>query len=228
MTINDGNPSTSTRRVKLSLRADDPSLRSDVVEMRIKNGGGDPWTEWRTYATQVDWKLSEGEGEKAVYAQFKDRAGNRSEPVKATITLRSRVSGGSKSEEGDKRTTRRADETLYPEPRVSDSEVPSRLASEGVARLDREDPEIFFDSYDQDAHEKFLRWRERNRGGYVVSRRSASDAMLHRTYCGHFEHGDKSASLTRTMKVCAESKGELEAWARGNVGGRLKRCRSCM
>jgi hypothetical protein len=23
--------------------------------------------------------------------------------------------------------------------------------------------------------------------------------MLHRAHCGHFEHGDKSASLTRTM-----------------------------
>jgi hypothetical protein len=62
-----------------------------------------------------------------------------------------------------------------------------------------------------DAHGKFLRWRERNRSGYMISRRSPSDAMLHRTYCGHFEHGDKSASLTRTMKVCSRSKCELEA-----------------
>ncbi|HSK84776.1 MAG TPA: hypothetical protein VK902_15460 [Rubrobacter sp.] len=62
----------------------------------------------------------------------------------------------------------------------------------------------------------------------MISRRSASHAMLHRTYCGHFEHGDKSASLTRTMKVCSQTKGELEAWAREHIGGRLKRCRSCM
>jgi|SRR5215211_532155 len=33
-----------------------------------------------------------------------------------------------------------------------------------------------------------LRWRERNRRGYVICRRSARDAMLHRTYRGHFEH----------------------------------------
>ena len=52
--------------------------------------------------------------------------------------------------------------------------------------------------------------------------------MLHRTFCGHFEHGDKSASLTRTMKVCSESKSELEEWARENIRVRLKRCRSCM
>ena len=106
--------------------------------------------------------------------------------------------------------------------------MPSRLASEGVARLAREDPEVFFDAYDPDAHEKFLRWRERNRGGYVISRRSASDAMLHRTSCGHFEHGDKSASLTRAMKICSPNKEELEWWARENVGGRLRRCRDCM
>jgi hypothetical protein len=53
-------------------------------------------------------------------------------------------------------------------------------------------------------------------------------AMLHRARCGHFEHGDKSASLTRTMKVCSENRSELEAWARQNLTVGLKRCRSCM
>jgi hypothetical protein len=88
--------------------------------------------------------------------------------------------------------------------------------------------ETSFDGYDLDALGKFLRWRERNRRGYVISCRSASDAMLHRAYWGHFEHGDKSASLRRTMKVCSQEREELEAWARENVGARLKRCRSCM
>lgn len=88
--------------------------------------------------------------------------------------------------------------------------------------------EIFFDAYDPEAHDKFLTWRERNWRGCVISRRSASDAMLHQAHCGHFEHGDKSASLTRTMKVCSRNRGELEGWARENVSGGLKRCRSCM
>jgi hypothetical protein len=52
--------------------------------------------------------------------------------------------------------------------------------------------------------------------------------VTHRSCCGHFEHGDKSARLTRTMKVCSESKRELEEWARENIRVRLKRCRSCM
>ncbi len=88
--------------------------------------------------------------------------------------------------------------------------------------------EIFFDAFDPDAHSKFLRWRERNPRAYVISRRSPNDAMLHRAYCGHFEHGDKGASLTRTMKVCSRDKGEVEGWARGNIETKLKRCRSCM
>ncbi len=42
--INDGNANTSTRQVTLSLRAND-HFGSGVVQMRIKNGGGDSWTE---------------------------------------------------------------------------------------------------------------------------------------------------------------------------------------
>jgi hypothetical protein len=91
VTINDGNATTSTRRVKLSLRADGPSPGFEAVEMRLMNGGGEPWTEWRKYATQVEWELSKGEGQKVVYLQFKDRAGNKSDSVKAAITLRGRA-----------------------------------------------------------------------------------------------------------------------------------------
>jgi hypothetical protein len=52
--------------------------------------------------------------------------------------------------------------------------------------------------------------------------------MLRRAYCGHFEHGDKSASLTRTMKICSNNRDDLEGWARENLTAKLKRCRSCM
>jgi hypothetical protein len=88
--------------------------------------------------------------------------------------------------------------------------------------------EILFDAEDQNAHGKFLSWIERNQRGYVVSRRSRSAAMLHRSYCGHFKHGDESASLTRVMKACSTDKQELESWARENVEKRLKRCRDCL
>jgi hypothetical protein len=87
---------------------------------------------------------------------------------------------------------------------------------------------IFYDAYDPDAHGKFLRWRERHLSGYVISRRSPSEAMIHQADCGHFEFGDESVSLTRTMKVCSASRRELEAWARENTKAGLRWCRSCM
>jgi hypothetical protein len=216
---------TPSRRVKLNIRADDPTLGSGMVEMRIKNGGGEPWTEWKKYAPRADWKLSEGDGQKLVYVQFRDRAGNKSEPIKATTTLRPRIGGGLGSGSGvsSMPTARRAGESRSDDPSGS-----SPVTSGNANSRHPEDPEIFFDAYDTEAHGKFLRWRERNRSGYVISRRSATDAMLHRAYCGHFEHGDKSASLTRTMKVCSLEKEELETWAREHLGTRLKRCRSCM
>ena len=97
-----------------------------------------------------------------------------------------------------------------------------------AANIPSESLQVFFDAYDTEAHDKFLRWRERNWRGYVISRRSPADGMLHRADCGHFEHGDKTASLTRTMKVCSLNRAELEGWARESMSQRLKRCRSCM
>ena len=96
----------------------------------------------------------------------------------------------------------------------------SSQASEGYV--------IFYDAYDASAHDKFIRWVERNQRGYVISRRSPGDAMIHQAYCGHFKFGDESASLTRTMKVCSTSRRELEGWARENLDTALKTCRSCM
>jgi hypothetical protein len=64
--------------------------------------------------------------------------------------------------------------------------------------------------------------------GYVISRRSPSDAMIHQAGCGHFEFGDESVSLTKTMKICSVSRRELEAWAHENMKAGLRWCRSCM
>ncbi len=98
--------------------------------------------------------------------------------------------------------------------------APSSQTSEGYV--------IFYDAYDANAHDKFIRWVERNQNRYVVSRKSSNEAMIHHSYCGHFKHGDKSASLTRTMKVCSTSRRELDRWGRENMGTALKPCRSCM
>lgn len=103
-----------------------------------------------------------------------------------------------------------------------------RMEDEEAPGPPSESLRIYFDAHDPDAHDKFLRWKERNWRGYVISRRSPADGMLHRADCGHFEYGDESVSLTRTMKVCSLNKAELESWARENMRQRLKLCRSCM
>ncbi len=100
------------------------------------------------------------------------------------------------------------------------SSTPSSQPNEGCV--------IFYDAYDAHAHDKFIRWIERNQSRYVVSRKSPNDAVIHHAYCGHFKHGDKSASLTRTMKVCSSSRRELDRWARENMAMTLRTCRSCM
>ena len=150
-----------------------------------------------------------------VYVQFRDRAGNKTEPVKATTTLRPGIGGGFGLGSGEisMPTTR-----LTRESSSSGPEETSRLASDEVDSLPSDDPEIFFDAYDTEAHGKSLRWRELNSRGYVISRRSATDAILHRAYRSHFEHGDKSTNLTRTMKVSSQNREDLEAWAREHVG----------
>ncbi len=134
-----------------------------------------------------------------------DSSGGTGDPERAGTNHRiepSSVGGGKSSETGARSSTL------------------SSQASEGYV--------IFYDAYDANAHDKFIRWIERNQSRYVVSRRSSKEATIHHSYCGHFKHGDKSASLTRTMKVCSLSRRELDRWAREHMGTALKPCRSCM
>ena len=57
----------------------------------------------------------------------------------------------------------------------------------------------------------------------MISRRSHSDAMIHQACYGHFKHRDKSASLTRIMKVCSNNNSGLEGWVRENLTAKLRR-----
>lgn len=91
-----------------------------------------------------------------------------------------------------------------------------------------EEPKIFYDSYDTEAHTKFIRWIERNQSRYVISCKSANEAKLHHAYCRHFKHGDKSASLTDNMKICSSSRRALERWASEHQSVSPIPCKSCM
>ncbi|MCE5197368.1 right-handed parallel beta-helix repeat-containing protein [bacterium] len=66
-----------------------------VYMMRFSNDGSS-WSAWENYATTINnWQLTSGDGEKTVYAQYKDRAGNVSSSCFDVIILR--ASPGSKT-----------------------------------------------------------------------------------------------------------------------------------
>jgi hypothetical protein len=83
--INDGSTLVSDPRVKVDLFATDET--SGIKDMRFKNEGED-WGDWDTYINQKFWDLSEGDGTKRVYVQFRDCAGNVSETCDCEIISR--------------------------------------------------------------------------------------------------------------------------------------------
>jgi len=58
--------------VRLTLSSSDAG--SGVGYMRFANEGGS-WGEWEENSASADWTLSEGDGDKTVYAEFRDNAG---------------------------------------------------------------------------------------------------------------------------------------------------------
>ncbi|MGE5558779.1 MAG: fibronectin type III domain-containing protein [Bacillota bacterium] len=75
---------TNQRDVILTVYAEDSE--SGMAAMAFSNEGKQ-WTTWESYRTEKKWILSTGNGEKTVYAKFKDNAGNVSAAVTATIIL---------------------------------------------------------------------------------------------------------------------------------------------
>jgi len=74
------------RDVNLALSATDGINGSGVTEMRLSNDGTN-WNEWEDYGTSKAWTLTAGDGNKTVYAQFRDALGHVSASVSDTITL---------------------------------------------------------------------------------------------------------------------------------------------
>jgi hypothetical protein len=82
--INKNNETTNTTDVLLELEAYD--VATSVIEMRFSNDGKN-YTDWVPYAVHYNWTLSEGEGTKTVYVQFRDEVGFVSAPISDTIEL---------------------------------------------------------------------------------------------------------------------------------------------
>jgi hypothetical protein len=84
ITINNGAEYTDQSQVTLNLSATD--ALSGVAQMKFSNDN----TNWSTpegYALTKAWTLTDGNGSKIVYAQFKDNAGNWSSSATDTIIL---------------------------------------------------------------------------------------------------------------------------------------------
>jgi hypothetical protein len=86
VSINNNAQYTSSRIVTLTTSAQD-GQGSGVAQMRFRNQG-DNWSNWITYTTSsTSWTLQNGDGNKRVYAQFKDKAGNTSPETYDEIIL---------------------------------------------------------------------------------------------------------------------------------------------
>ena len=84
VTVNNGDPYTTSNTVTLNLSAADPG--SGVSQMRFSNDGT-TWSDWEPYGTSKTWNLAPGTGSKTVYVQFKDNAGNISTSYTDLIVL---------------------------------------------------------------------------------------------------------------------------------------------
>ncbi len=80
LSINSGAAYTNSLNVTLSLSAE------GARQMRFSNNQS-TWSSWVSYATTAAWSLTEGEGTKWVYAQFRDAAGNTADWVQDSIIL---------------------------------------------------------------------------------------------------------------------------------------------
>jgi hypothetical protein len=69
ISIDGGAPSAASREVTLTLAA------TGATRMRFSNDGS-TWTDWEPYAVSRSWTLTDGDGEKTVYVEFADAAGN--------------------------------------------------------------------------------------------------------------------------------------------------------
>jgi len=84
VSINGGDDYTSTTSITLTLSASDNG--SGVSKMKFRNEG-ESWTSEEDYGTSKSWTIPEGDGEKSVYVQYRDTAGNWSAATSDTIIL---------------------------------------------------------------------------------------------------------------------------------------------
>ena len=88
--INNGDSYTWTVNVTLTLSV----LHSADVEMIISNDPNFSGATWEPFTSSKTWTLIQGDGEKTVYAKFRDVVGNETSPVSDSIILDSTSPAG--------------------------------------------------------------------------------------------------------------------------------------
>ncbi|WP_197089514.1 family 43 glycosylhydrolase [Bacillus sp. SA1-12] len=83
-TINNGAEYTNKQNVTLSFSAEDDL--SGIEQVRFSSDG-EIWTDWQDYESTKDFALPAGDGQKTIFVQFKDKAGNISTTTQKQITL---------------------------------------------------------------------------------------------------------------------------------------------
>ena len=106
-----GSPTTTTSAVTLQVSATDPAPSTGLTQMRFSNDG-QAWSPFQPYAASAPWTLSKGDGNKVVYAQFRDSVGNVSTTVSDSIAL------DTKSPRAKKLKPRRNADDVRPRARV--------------------------------------------------------------------------------------------------------------
>lgn len=75
----------------------------------------------------------------------------------------------------------------------------------------------------------FLVWRNRHWQGFIVNcNRSPNSSylVLHKADCDSLVRHE-NYTTRGYIKVCSDSRSELERWAREDIGGELSRCGEC-
>ncbi|WPK14036.1 S-layer homology domain-containing protein [Lysinibacillus louembei] len=89
-TINDGDELTKDRNVTLSFAG----VSADTEAMQVSNEAATWSSAWENIASTYNWNLTVGNGMKTVYVRFRDKAGNISAAISATIKFTAMPSTG--------------------------------------------------------------------------------------------------------------------------------------
>ena len=83
ITINGGEPALTKQNAEVQLTL----TAGGATEMIVADNETFEGQEWQPIKKYLKWKLSEGDGEKKLYAKFRDNAKNETEPVAANIDV---------------------------------------------------------------------------------------------------------------------------------------------